>query len=188
MVRRRSIAQVEGVGEGLKKHGDEKCRRQIVVTRVSQTRREVSEKCCAESVEENYCRRVEEWSQRTVLWFVVLRRSVVERGEIGEVGNVLGEGLENGAYQRFEAATSGLEVGKVEVFWRCVATRLETRVFGSWPIEWVSASQDGGGCMVKVEALRWEGESQAVGHRFMFCELRLGLSSLSSHIVTSFIQ
>lgn len=68
--------------------------------------------------------------------------------------NVLGEGLENGAYQRFEAATSGLEVGKVEVFWRCVATRLETLVFGSWPIEWVSASQDGGGCMVKVEALR----------------------------------
>lgn len=134
MVRRRSIAQVEGVGEGLKKHGDEKCRRQIVVTRVSQTRREVSEKCCAESVEENYCRRVEEWSQRTVLWFVVLRRSVVERGEIGEVGNVLGEGLENGAYQRFEAATSGLEVGKVEVFWRCVATRLETLVFGSWPM------------------------------------------------------
>ena len=58
--RRRSIAKVEGVGEALKKHSDEKCWRQIVVTSVSQT--SWSEKCSESVVEKaSRRRRVEEW-------------------------------------------------------------------------------------------------------------------------------
>ena len=132
--RRRSIAKVEGVGEALKKHGDEKCWRQIVVTSVSQT--SWGEKC-SESVE------VEKASRRTIVdeWKSGRREQCCG----GEVGNVLGEVLENGAYQRFEAATIGLEVERVlknggrEVL-RCGHKTLGFRSF--WKLaHWVRASQ-----------------------------------------------